>query len=286
MPVTFVAYIDESGDTGLEQVKKPDDPKGATEWLVLAALVVKIEDDPKMVAWVNDVQADFTSKRTNLHFNKLLDFKKSLVCSALAKKPCKCFVVMSNKKNIEGYRNARLDAGNKSWIYWFLSRLLLERVTEYCESETPFLQKGKNKVRIIFSRRGGLTYEDFSDYLWKLYWQTGTKTLVLNYKMIRWSVIDHDEIFVFDHAQRGGLQLADVVAGAFYQGVELNRGGGQIDCDPSYAESLKPVIAFKKTFAWQKPWYLGVGLKPMPILKEMNLTPSQQKLFESYGARF
>ena len=30
MPVTFVAYIDESGDTGLETVKKPDDPRGAT----------------------------------------------------------------------------------------------------------------------------------------------------------------------------------------------------------------------------------------------------------------
>ena len=42
MPVAYVAYIDESGDTGLGLVKKPDDPRGATEWLVLAALVVKI----------------------------------------------------------------------------------------------------------------------------------------------------------------------------------------------------------------------------------------------------
>jgi hypothetical protein len=109
MPVSFVAYIDESGDTGLEQVKKPDDPKGATEWLVLSALVVKIEHDSKMVKWVNDVQSEFTSKRTDLHFNKLLDFKKPLVCSALAKKDCKAFVVMSNKKNIERYRNARLS---------------------------------------------------------------------------------------------------------------------------------------------------------------------------------
>jgi hypothetical protein len=39
MPVTFVAYIDESGDTGLDEVKKPDDPKGATEWLVLSAFL-------------------------------------------------------------------------------------------------------------------------------------------------------------------------------------------------------------------------------------------------------
>jgi hypothetical protein len=77
MPVTFVAYIDESGDTGLDLVKKPDDPRGATEWLVLSALLVKIKHDSKMVAWTKDVQADFTSKRTDLHFNKLLPLNAS-----------------------------------------------------------------------------------------------------------------------------------------------------------------------------------------------------------------
>jgi hypothetical protein len=46
MPVIFVAYIDESGDTGLDLVKKPDDLRGATEWLALAALVIKIEHAP------------------------------------------------------------------------------------------------------------------------------------------------------------------------------------------------------------------------------------------------
>ena len=85
MPVTFVAYIDESGDTGLETVKKPDDPRGATEWLVLSALVVKIEHDFKMVAWTQNVQSQFISKRGDLHFNKLLPFKKTLVCDALCK---------------------------------------------------------------------------------------------------------------------------------------------------------------------------------------------------------
>ena len=36
---------------------------------------------------------------------------------------------MSNKKNIEKYKNNKLDDGNKAWIYWWLARLLLERVT-------------------------------------------------------------------------------------------------------------------------------------------------------------
>jgi hypothetical protein len=279
MPVTFVAYIDESGDTGLDLVKKPDDPRGATEWLVLSALVVKIEHDSKMVAWTKDVQSDFTSKRTDLHFNKLLDFKKPLVCSALAKKDCKAFVVMSNKKNIEKYRNHRLDSSNKAWIYWFIARLLLERVTEYCEKQTPEERRGTDKLRIIFSRRGGLIYQDFADYLWKLYWQRDTDEMVLNYKQIAWSVIDHDEVFVFDHSKFAGLQLADIIAGAFYQAVEQNRGGA-VECDPSCARLLKPLV-HRKGFSW----YLGVGVKPMPALHEMNLTDSQKQIFSHYGAK-
>jgi hypothetical protein len=279
MAVSFVAYIDESGDTGLELVKKPDDPRGATEWLVLSALVVKVEHDSKMVAWTKDVQADFTSKRTDLHFNKLLDFKKPLVCAALAKKDCKAFVVMSNKKNIERYRNHRLDPSNRAWIYWFLARLLLERVTEYCEKQTPKEQRGKNKLRIVFSRRGGLIYQDFADYLWKLYWQRDTDEMVLNYKQIAWSVIDHDEVFVYDHSKFAGLQLADVIAGAFYQAVEQNRGA-IVQCDPACAKLLRPLVHYKG-FAW----YLGVGLKPMPALHEMNLADAQKELFNHYGAR-
>jgi hypothetical protein len=280
MPVSFVAYIDESGDTGLEQVKKPDDPKGATEWLVLSALVVKIEHDSQMVRWVNDVQSEFTSKRTDLHFNKLLDFKKPLVCSALAKKDCKAFVVMSNKKNIEKYRNARLDPSNKSWIYWFLARLLLERVTEYCHKQSPVVAgSNSNKLRIIFSRRGGLMYQDFSDYLWKLYWQRDSDELVLNYRQITWPVIDHDEIFVFDHVKYAGLQLADVIAGAFYQAVEQNRGGA-LACEPTCAKLLKPILYYK---GWN--WYLGNGVKAMPALHEMNLTEPQKALFNAYGAK-
>jgi len=280
MSVTHVVYIDESGDTGLELVKKPEDPRGATEWLVLAAFVVKIEHDPKMVEWVNDVQAEFTSKRDDLHFNKLLEFKKTLVCTALAKKPCKCFVVMSNKKNIEKYRNPNLDENNKSWIYWFLARLLLERVTEYCAKEPrPHGRNADNKLRIIFSRRGGLKYIDFERYMAKLYLQSRLNAHVLDYKDLTWSVFDDEEVRVLDHVERAGLQLADVVAGAFYQAVELNRGG-QADCDPSYAKLLKPLIHYKGF-----GWYLGVGLKPMPALHEMDLVEAQKAIFNHYGAK-
>src|SRR5205823_5184173 len=132
----------------------------------------------------------------------------------------------------------------------------------------------------IFSRRGGLKYTDFEKYLTKLYLQSKLNALVLDYKDLKWSVIDEEEVRVLDHAERAGLQLADVVASAFFQAVELNRGGAQLECDPSHAKLLKPII-HHKGFSW----YLGVGLKPMPSLHAMDLVDSQRALFTYYGAK-
>jgi hypothetical protein len=244
--------------------------------LVLSALVVKIEDDNKLVGWIDDLQAEFTSRTPTLHFNKLLPFKKSLVCGALAKKPCACFVVMSNKRNIEKYKNPKLDDDNKAWIYWWLSRLLLERVTAYCESLVAADRLKQDKLRIVFSRRGGLTYSDFNDYLWKLFWQSGTGTLYIGFRDLCWSVIDFDEIFVLDHKLRAGLQLSDIVAGAFFQAVEQNRG--VLDCDPTYAKLLKPVMS-----TGGRKLILGNGIKTMPSLYDMRLNKPQREIFEFYG---
>lgn len=276
MPVSFVAYIDESGDTGLQKVKNSDAPKGATEWLVLSAFLVKIQNDPKMVTWTNDVRSSFTSDRPDLHFNKLLPWKKTAVCTALAKKPAKGFVVMSNKQNIEQYKNPRLDDGNKAWIYWFLTRLLLERVTACCAQHVPSDRQGQEKLRIIFSRRGDLTYRDFTEYLLKMYYDRGNQ--VLGYKELDWSVIDFGEIYAHDHGDRAGLQLADVLAGSFFQAVELNRGA-QVECDPSYAKLLKPIMHHNGN-----RWHLGFGVKPMPLLSEMKLSDPQKQIFKAYGA--
>ena len=274
MTVNFVAYIDESGDTGLEAVK-PHDPGGASEWLVLGCLLVRAQNEPKLMSWVSDIQGQFKSKRRDLHFNKLLDFKKTIACQTLATKPCICFTVMSNKKNIERYRNPNLDADNKAWIYWWLTRLLLERVTDFCEKRVSESERGKQKLGIIFSRRGGLLYRDFIDYLWKLKWQSGTGTMFIDYKDLAWSVIDFDQILVLDHPAKAGLQLADVVAGAFFQAVERNRPA---DCDPQYAKLLKPKMARN-----ERGNVLSYGIKTMPQPREMGLSVEQREIFEFYG---
>ena len=187
------------------------------------------------------------------------------------------FVVMSNKKNIRRYRNPKLDPNNKAWIYWWLARLLLERVTKFCAQLVSPEDREKQKLRIIFSRRTDLKYKDFEDYLWKLRWQSYFGELVLDTGDLIWSVIDFDEIGVLDHAAKAGLQLADIVAGAYFQAVETNRPD---DCDPSFASALSPTMARDRYGR-----IIGFGIKTMPDLLAMGLTDEQKAIFEFYGQK-
>jgi hypothetical protein len=80
MPVSFVAYIDESGDTGLESVK-PIDAGGASEWLVLSCFLVRAVNDAKLPDWVREIQSKFKNVQSpHLHFANLLPFKKLIAC--------------------------------------------------------------------------------------------------------------------------------------------------------------------------------------------------------------
>lgn len=277
MPVSFIAYIDESGDTGLESVK-PLDVRGASEWLVLSCFLVRAANDPKLPTWVKEIRSKFKNVQSpHLHFSDLIPIKKQIACEMLPRNPSRVFVAMSNKKNIQQYRNPNLNPNNKAWIYWWLARLLLERVTRFCANLVHYEDRGKQKLRIVFSRRTDLKYKDFEDYMWKLRWQSYFGELVLNAGDLNWDVVDFDEILVLDHAARAGLQLADVVAGAFFQAVERNRPA---DCDPSYACALSPIMARD---GWGRA--IGIGIKTMPDLRAMGLSAEQKKVFEFYGQR-
>lgn len=275
MSVQFVAHIDESGDTGLAHVK-PIDVRGATEWLVLGCYLVRVEHDSKSLGWVREIISKFRNAQSpHLHFADLIPAKRRIACELLATKPCRLFTVMSNKKNIRRYRNPNLDDGNRAWIYWWLTRILLEKVTDYCERRTPAERRGVDKLHIVFSRRGGLRYIDFSRYLSKLKRQSQAGRLYINQDDLAWSMIDEDEVRVLDHTKRAGLQLADIVAGSFFQAVERIRPGS---CDAGYALALKPRMA--RTEGGQM---LGYSVKTMPDLSEMDLQPEQRQVFEDYG---
>lgn len=291
MPVGYVAYIDEAGDDGLKKVY-PFHENGSSEWFILSCILVRIENDHNMLEIVKEAISQFSNvQRKDIHYRDLIPAKKNIICKAISNARVRTFVVMSNKKNMQNYVNLRVEnsaqlyTNGRNWFYWWVARCLLERVTEECENISALEGHNDKKLRIIFSRRGGMNYLHFREYIKKLSWQSQTNALYLRTGDIRWSVIDHSEIHAHDHKSMAGLQLSDVVASAFYQSVaETNTK----DCDPQFAKLLKKTVAFKEIKTNRGGEYrqrFGYGIKILPALKHAKLTVSQNRIFDFYRER-
>jgi hypothetical protein len=273
--VSYVAYIDESGDDGLARVK-PIDPDGATEWFVLSAIVVPSEMRREAI-WVQQILADLKlHQRRTLHFQPLGKQRQLAVCEKLAALPVRCFTIVSNKQNMKGHKNPRAErvsySAGRTWFYWWCTRLLLERVTDYCERRSLHEYKEPRLVRLEFSRRKGLRYAHCQGYLFWLRMQSRTETLYLKRGDLKWSVIDPiNEIRVFDHAERAGLQLVDAVAGAFFQAVH-GWAEPAIALEPRMAENANGRI-------------FEYGLKLMPDGYLQRARPEQKTVIQFYASQ-
>ena len=129
----YVAYIDEAGDPGLRRIQTQSTP-GASEWFIPGCVLVRksVEPEiPKIVgSWLSDLSV---TQRQHLHYRDLSPTKRSAACRLVAENRNVLFVVCSHKKNMEGYRNdnAAAKLQEPDWFYNFMTRLLLERVTNF-----------------------------------------------------------------------------------------------------------------------------------------------------------
>lgn len=260
----FTVYIDEAGDEGFGKLAAGP-LGGQSRWLVLGACIVSRENDLKLPTWRNEILAKFPAKKTkDLHFRNLKHEQKIVVCQELAKLPIGVCVVMSHKITIPGSKFEEVFK-KKGYLYNYLVRWLLERVTAACATRDLSVS-----VRIVFSRRSGTDYNVMKDYL--LLMRDG-KEKIQPVRSIDWRVLDIDAIVVENHSKWAGLQIADCATSAFYWAVEPNVYGNY---ESRYAELLSGKVLRSGGSA------LNNGVTPVPSLEKCLPDQKQRQFFEAF----
>lgn len=256
MTHSFVAFIDESGDDGLGNFRLAGNRGGASKWLVISACIFRKVHEIDAVKWRDDISSLMPEKKSrDVHFYKMNHHQKLAAFQLMAALPIRAISVVSNKTTIgDGIYD------EKNQLYFYLTRYLIERISWLCRDMRRRVSEGDGRVKITFSRRGGMQYQDFRAYLERL---KATQDQEIN---IHWPVIDITGIEALDHSRYASLQLADGIAHAFASGFEPDKYG---NCEPRYAEILRRITYERKGN------FLSYGVKVVPKPSEMILTKDQ-----------
>lgn len=262
MSIGFHVYIDESGDEGFVFDRAG---RGSSRWFVLSAVVTRKETDLETVKLVDAVRRQLGKKdRDPLHFRKLKHEHRLPYIGAIAQAKVRVASVLVHKPSLQEPEKFRAEA---HLLYRYVTRYLLERVSWLCRDAR---REDGQTCKVIFSNRSCMSYDDMRSYLLKLQERTDDFGV-----RVDWTVVDPDAVEAHPHDRLMGLQIADAVASAFYQAVELSPLGY---CEPRYAQMLRPVVY---RHAGQ---YLGYGLKFWPRDADTCDEPHMVWL-EEYGRR-
>ena len=280
MPYDYVLYVDESGDTGLNSIST-ETIDGATEWFVLGGVLVRAEIEDKVARWSREFREHLDVKQArSLHYTKLSPQRKLTACGLLGNKSnTRVFTVISNKRNIENHHNPQAAAvmNNYDWFYCWMIRLLLERVTEFVENCDKNEGRECGQIRCEFSKTGALSGRNMRQYFDhnNFFKERSRRNTPLG--QVRWQHIHAENVFEFKNSERSGLQMADLVAGSFYNALEhrKTKNPGSI-----YAKQFYKVVAKKPSTGRR----YGFGVKLLPSYDNCNfLTNEQRSIFEIYG---
>lgn len=133
------------------------------------------------------------------------------------------------------------------------------------------------KVKLVYSERGGLSYEQLNAYYKWLSYKGDRQFLPLG--NLQYDTLDMRLLEVRNHAADDGLKLPDSVASAFFKAADIHNTRA---CDPMFALALRSRMA-----RWPEPdgKIAGYGVKLMPKWSEaVRLTqPEQLEVFRAYG---
>jgi hypothetical protein len=282
----YIAFCDEAGDPGLTAT--------ASDWFIASAVVVRVENAGLAAKWIADIKSPMKNqKRADLHFNRLRRTgMKERACSMLAGLPVRGFTVVSCKSNMRNYRNPAVeyvrakkefrDDGSllsmelrNHWFHNWMLKVLVERISDFCAKQSIKDCGACRPVQFVIASRDGFYLHDFVEYL-KLDQENernGTSTLRYHPD---WRVIDWELFGEAPAANVPGLQLADIVCGAFLHSVDKRRFGA---CNPELAKTLRPVMARNQkgelhnysVTRWPWHWW------------KAKIPPDQTDIFRFYG---
>jgi Protein of unknown function (DUF3800) len=262
----FTVYIDEAGDEGFGKLAAGP-TGGQSRWLILGACIVSRENDLKLPTWRDQILARFpNSRKRDLHFRDLKHDQKTVVSQEIAKLPIGACLTLSHKVTIAGSRFEEAFK-KKGYLYNYMIRWLLERVTAACAKKDP-----NCSIKIVFSRRGGTDYKTMKEYLELM---RDGKEVMPPTRSINWNVLDVNSIAVENHSKWAGLQIADCITSAFFAAVEPNKYGNY---EQSYALLLKDRLLKAKGS------FLDCGLTPVPSLKKCAPNDTQIRFFDNFRA--
>jgi len=258
MAHSFIAYIDESGDDGLSgRYKATGQRGGSSHWLTLSASVWRYGRDLEATEWVREIRGKFPQGGQSkvLHCQNLSHQQRVAACQTLSEKPLRSLCVMAHKPSLDRHVFAE-----KNQLYFYLCRYLVERISWLCRDSRQSIREGDGRVKIVFSRRGKLSYDNFKEYLLLL---KADQSVTVN-----WGTIDIEGIDARDHSTRAGLQVSDIIATCMTAGLEKDLYGNN---EARYAEILKPIVYRRRGN------FLSYGVKLMPGADQTPLDDQQRR---------
>jgi hypothetical protein len=266
MAHSFIAYVDESGDDGLPgHYRTPGSGGGASHWLTIGAVVWRFSRDLDAVRWGKEILAKMPPQKRNktLHFANMDHSQRIMAVNGICKQSMRITTVIANKPIIPYGIYTQ-----KNQLYHYMSRYLIERLSWLCRDLRPSVPEGDGRLKIVFARRGGMSTEDFKDYLRRL------KDSDDHEIRIHWPVIDIDGIEAHDQPARMGLQLADIATSGLTWALERDFYG---NCEPRYAKALKPIIYHRGSN------YMSYGTKMVPSHDKLEFSEEQKSFVELFG---
>lgn len=262
MSHSFNVYIDESGDDGMANFRQVGAGGGASHWLAVGACIVRASRDLELVALRDQIKNECrpNSHKRDIHFKDFNHNQKRRACQLIAGQPLRfsCVLGLKNTPNADKFVQ-------KNQLYFYLTRFLIERVSWLCRDKRPSVPEGNGMARIIFSRRGGLSYDGFKVYLEHLKNNHETQ--------IHWPVIDIDAVDAQDHSRLAALQIADCGVSAIAAALEPDLYG---NVEYSYLHEIANNIHHRGGN------YLSYGIKTLPALEQANLTQQQALGFQRF----